>query len=163
MLKVEITKEMIKRSCEKAFDLGLIESSIDYYILKDLLSLEAVKSVLQCIEEKNKDYDLTCEGNSYKVKTDVVNVEPKPYHECLVKSYHSKQKFDRYIFVKVQLVNDFAKTAWVTGWIDKKDYFKKSIEMKKGEVDESSGMEIKFNCCKLKIEELNEIHSLACT
>ncbi|NVM34831.1 MAG: hypothetical protein HWN81_04500 [Candidatus Lokiarchaeota archaeon] len=163
MLEVEITKDIIKKSCQKAFENGLIKSSVDFFTIKDLIGLEIVMSILECSEKQNKDYNLICEDNSYKVKTDFTSVEPKPYHECIVKSYNSRQKFDRYIFVRVQFINDMPKRAWVVGWIDKKEYFKKSMSLRKGEIDESNGMEIKFNCQKLKIKELNEIHPITCT
>ena len=165
MIKVEITPEMLKSACAKAYEMGAIKNSITNGEgnIAGFLGEELVKHALDCTIENTKDYDLICNGLTYDVKTKRCKSEPKSFYECSIAGYNTKQRCDRYIFVRIQFREDRPINAWLLGWMDKKEYFKKAHKLKKGDVDDSNGFVVKADCYNLPIEELNEIHSIACS
>ncbi len=165
MIEVEIKPEMLKSACAKAFDMGEINNSITKGEgnIAGFLGEELVKHALDCTIENTKDYDLICQGLTYDVKTKRCKSPPKPFYECSIAAYNTKQRCDRYIFVRIQFHNDTPVKAWILGWMDKKEYFKKAHKLKKGDIDDSNGFVVKADCYNLPIEDLNEIHSLACS
>jgi hypothetical protein len=165
MIEVKITQEMLKSACEKAFDMGKIKNSITNGEgnIAGFLGEEVVKQLLDCEIKNTKDYDLFCNGLKYDVKTKRCKSEPKPFYECSIAAYNTKQRCDRYIFVRILFHSDIPVKAWVLGWMNKKEYFKKAHKLNKGDVDESNGFVVKADCYNLPIEDLNEIHPLTCS
>ena len=99
-------------------------------------------------------YETTSKKIKYDVKTKRCTSEPKPFYECSVAAYNTKQGCDRYAFVRVEYKNGRWGRAWVLGWLEKEEYFKNAHKLRKGQVDPSNGFKVKANCYNVAISDL---------
>ena len=157
MIEVEITDEMKRRAWAKARQMGEINNSITHGDgnIAGFIGEEVANSVIGGMVNNTYDYDITDGDTTYDVKTKRCTSPPKNFYECSVAEYNTRQKCDRYVFVRLEYVNKRWGRAWVLGWMDKKKYFKKAVRLRKGDVDESNGFVVKANCYNLKIRDLN--------
>ena len=81
---------------------------------------------------------------------------PKPYYECSVAAYNTKQGCDRYAFVRIEWVKGKWGRAWVLGWLESKEYYSKAKKLCKGDVDPSNGYKVKADCYNVAISDLRE-------
>ena len=103
------------------------------------------------------DYDLVAQdGTKYDVKTKRCTSPPKPYYDCSVANFNTKQKCDRYVFVRIENKNKRWGRAWVLGWLTHDDYFKKARKLTKGQKDPSNGFVVRADCHNVAISELNK-------
>ena len=79
-----------------------------------------------------------------------------PRYECSVATYNTVQKCDKYIFIRVEFVDNKYTRAWYLGSIDKNLYFNKARKLYKGQKDGSNWFTVKSDCYNLKIEDLND-------
>ena len=101
----------------------------------------------------------------YDVKTKRCTSEPKPYYDCSVANFNTKQQCDRYVFVRVENKNRRWGRAWVLGWLGHDEYFEKSRHLKKGQIDPSNNFVVRADCHNVAISELNKFrrsNSVAC-
>ena len=158
MIEVVITGEMKKRAWAKSREMGVIKNSImkgDGNIA-GFLGEEVANSVIGGIINNTYDYDLVSNDITYDVKTKRCTSPPRDFYECSIAEYNTKQKCDRYVFVRIENKNGRWGRAWVLGWMNKKDYFKKAVKLKKGDVDESNGFVVRANCHNMKIKDLRD-------
>ena len=159
MIEVKITEDMKKRAWAKSREMGVIKNSImkgDGNIA-GFLGEEVANVVIGGIINNTYDYDLVSEdGIKYDVKTKRCTSPPKPYYDCSVANFNTKQKCDRYVFVRIENKNKRWGRAWVLGWFTHDDYFKKARKLTKGQKDPSNGFIVRADCHNVAISELNK-------
>ena len=100
----------------------------------------------------NVDYDLICDdGTTVEVKTKKTSVPPKPYYECSIAKYNTRQKCDYYAFVRV-LKN--REVGWFLGVMPKEKYFINAKFLKAGTRDGDNGFLVRADCYNIAISEL---------
>lgn len=156
IIEVQITKEIVQRAKEKAATVGVIQGSITGSTahVVGAIGEVIVQDYIDGIEASTKDYDLIKGDYRIDVKTKRCNTVPEDEYECSVASHGTKQKCDKYVFVR--LMNDY-KTAWILGEVTKEDYFSMATRHKRGEVDPSNGFIFKADCYNLQIGKLNNV------
>ena len=109
-------------------------------------------SVLKGEWSNTYDYDILVDGYKVDVKTKQTTVKPKPFYECSVANYNTRQLCDVYAFVRV--LKDLSK-GWYLGSIKKQDYFSKAVYLRKGDIDPSNNFTVRADCYNLRIQELD--------
>ena len=168
MIEVEITDNMKKRAWKRAREMGELNNSITKGDgnIAGFLGEEVANEVLHGIISNTYDYDIiTGLGNgevheqgqltTWDVKTKRCTSPPKGFYECSIAEYNTKQKCDCYVFVRIENIKGRWGRAWVLGWMDKSEYLKKAVRLKKGDIDDSNGFVVKANCYNMKIKDLN--------
>tara|TARA_R110000824_G_scaffold231335_2_gene419125 strand:+ start:6539 stop:7036 length:498 start_codon:yes stop_codon:yes gene_type:complete len=157
MIEVEITESMKKTAWKKSREMGTIHNSImkgDGNIA-GFLGEEVANTVINGTINNTYDYDITSKsGTKYDVKTKRCTSEPKPFYECSVANFNTKQKCDRYAFVRIEYKNKRWGRAWLLGWLSHEDYFKNAHKLTKGEVDPSNGFVVRADCYNVAIQDL---------
>ena len=159
MIEVKITEDMKKRAWAKSREMGVIKNSImkgDGNIA-GFLGEEVANVVIGGTINNTYDYDLVAQdGTKYDVKTKRCTSPPKPYYDCSVANFNTKQKCDRYVFVRNENKNKRWGRAWVLGWLTHDDYFKKARKLTKGQKDPSNGFVVRADCHNVAISESNK-------
>ena len=159
MIQVEITEEMKKRAWAKSREMGVIKNSImkgDGNIA-GFIGEEVANVVIEGNISNTYDYDIVDKNDiKYDVKTKRCTSEPKPYYDCSVANFNTKQKCDRYVFVRIENKNRRWGRAWVLGWLTHDDYFKKARKLTEGQKDPSNGFIVRADCHNVAISELNK-------
>ena len=156
MIEVKITKTMLTRAKKKAKEMGVIKNSIlsGEGNLAGFLGEEVANRILRGKINNTYDYDIVCGENKYDVKTKRCTSPPKPYYECSVAKYNTKQGGDSYCFVRIEYKNGKWGRAWYLGEKDKKSFYKGAKELKKGQVDPDNNFVVKADCFNLAIKDL---------
>ena len=159
MIEVKITEDMKKRAWAKSREMGVIKNSImkgDGNIA-GFLGEEVANVVIDGTINNTYDYDLVSkDGLKYDVKTKRCTSAPKPFYDCSVANFNTKQKCDRYVIVRIENKNRRLGRAWVLGWMGHDEYFKKARKLTKGQIDPSNGFVVRADCHNVAISELNE-------
>jgi len=158
MIEVKITDDMKKKALFKSREMGTINNSITVGDgnISGFLG-ECVANTLIGGDNKNTyDYDIVKDGITYDVKTKRCTSPPKSFYECSVAAFNTKQRCDRYVFVRIENVKGQWGRAWVLGWMEKPEYFNRATLLKKGDVDKSNNFTVKADCYNLKIKDLNQ-------
>ena len=113
---------------------------------------EVVKNVLNGEIKDTYDYDIVYQNTKVDVKTKERTVAPKPYYECSVADFNTRQDCDEYAFVSVL---NTLKEAWYLGKIAKADFYKKAVFHRKGEIDCANNFTFKADCYNIPISLLN--------
>ena len=156
MIEVEITDEMILEARGSAKELGRLNNSIEKGggNLAGFIGEILVRETLGYKRESTYDYDLVDpKGLKIDVKTKRTTVPPKPDYDCSVAAFNTKQKCDKYIFVRI--LSDLSK-GWILGEMYKKEYFDSARYMPKGKIDPANGFRVKANCYNVAIQDLRE-------
>ena len=156
MQEVEITDEMLLEARKSAKELGKLKNSIEKGAgnLAGFIGEILVRETFGYKSESTYDYDLVDQtGLKIDVKTKRTTVTPQPNYECSVAAFNTKQKCDKYVFVRV--LNDLSK-GWILGEMNKGDYFESATYMPKGKIDPANGFRVKANCYNVAIQDLNE-------
>jgi hypothetical protein len=159
MIEIEITKEMKKRAWKKAREMGVIYNSImkGGGNIAGFLGEEIANSLIEGTVNNTYDYDITSKsGIKYDVKTKRCTSAPKPNYECSVANFNTKQKCDRYAFVRVEFKSGRWGRAWLLGWLTHEEYFEKSKKLTKGQIDSSNGFVVRADCHNVAISELRK-------
>ena len=160
MIEVKITEDMKKRAWAKSREMGVIKNSImkgDGNIA-GFLGEEVANVVIDGTINNTYDYDLVSkDGIKYDVKTKRCTSPPKPYYDCSVANFNTRQKCDRYVFVRIENKNKRWGRAWVLGWLTHDNYFEKARTLTKGQIDPSNGFVVSADCDNGSISELNEL------
>lgn len=158
MIEVKITDEMKKGAYNKALEMGELRNSITkgQGNIAGFLGEFVANSIICGSVSNTFDYDITDGLIKYDVKTKRCTSKPRDFYECSVASFNIKQKCDRYVFVRLEFKKNEWTRAWMLGWMGKQDYFKKSKQLKKGDIDTSNNFKVKADCYNLKIKDLNQ-------
>ena len=160
MIEVPITQEMKKRAWRKAREMGVIRNSIlkGKGNIAGFLGEEIANQLIQGEINNTYDFDISYATKSrtttYDVKTKRCTSAPKPFYECSIAAYNTKQKCDRYAFVRVEYVLGKWGRAWVLGWLSHDEYFEKAVALQKGDIDPSNGYIVKADCYNVKISDI---------
>ena len=159
MIEVSITDSMKKRAWKKSSNMGVVHNSITKGAgnIAGFIGEEIANSIIDGSINNTYDYDIvTKSGIKYDVKTKRCTSEPKDFYECSVANYNTKQKCDRYAFVRVEYHNRRWGRAWLLGWLTHDEYFAKAKKLTKGEIDRSNGFIVKADCYNVPISELRQ-------
>tara|TARA_R110002020_G_scaffold132467_1_gene295821 strand:- start:28 stop:504 length:477 start_codon:yes stop_codon:yes gene_type:complete len=155
MKEIKVSLDMIENARIKSTEMGKLHNSI----LKgggNLAGFIGEQIALECLGgewHNTYSYDIILpDGKKVDVKTKQTSVKPLPEYDCSIAKFNTKQECDMYAFVRVK--NDLT-IGWYLGSMDKKEYFKKAIFMKKGYVDPSNNFTVRADCYNMKIEELD--------
>ena len=155
MKEIKVSLDMIENARIKSTEMGKLHNSI----LKgggNLAGFIGEQIALECLGgewHNTYSYDIILpDGKKVDVKTKQTSVKPLPEYDCSIAKFNTKQECDMYAFVRVK--NDLT-IGWYLGSMDKKEYFKKAIFMKKGYVDPSNNFTVRADCYNMKIEDLN--------
>lgn len=163
MIEVKITEEMKKHAWQKSRQMGTLHNSImkgDGNIA-GFIGEEVANSIINGTINNTYDYDITSKsGIKYDVKTKRCTSEPKPFYECSVANFNTKQKCDRYAFVRVEYKNRRWGRAWVLGWLEHDDYFSKAHKLTRGERDPSNGFLVRADCHNVAISKLKKFRKI---
>jgi len=154
MKKFLVTDSALTRIKERAATLPLLKNSIRQGegSLVAYIGEEVAKNVLNGEIKDTYDYDIVYQNMKVDVKTKERTVAPKPYYECSVADFNTKQDCDEYAFVSVL---NTLREAWYLGKISKSDFYKKAIFHRKGEIDSANNFTFKADCYNIPISELN--------
>ena len=159
MIEIKITEDRKKQAWAKSREMGVIRNSImkgDGNIA-GFLGEEVANVVIDGTISNTYDYDVVSKsGIKYDVKTKRCTSPPKPYYDCSVANFNTEQKCDRYVFVRIENKNKRWGKAWVLGWLEHDEYFKKARKLTKGQVDPSNGFVVRADCHNVAISELKE-------
>jgi hypothetical protein len=152
--KFIISKSAMQRVRARAEKLPLLNNSIrkGEGSLVAYIGEEVVKNVLNGEIKDTYDYDIVYQNMKVDVKTKERTVAPKPYYECSVADFNTKQDCDEYAFVSVL---NTLKEAWYLGKITKPDFYKKAVFHRKGEIDPANNFIFKADCYNIPISLLN--------
>ena len=159
MIEIDVTQQMKKRAWKKAREMGVIHNSImkGGGNIAGFLGEEIANSLIDGAINNTYDYDITSKsGVKYDVKTKRCTSAPKPNYECSVANFNTKQKCDRYAFVRVEFKNGKWGRAWLLGWLTHDEYFKKAKRLTKGDIDPSNGFIVRADCHNVPISELRK-------
>ena len=159
MIEVEITEDMKKRAWRKARTMGELNNSITEGDgnIAGFLGEEVANIVIDGTINNTYDYDVVSKsGIKYDVKTKRCTSPPKPYYDCSVANFNTEQKCDRYVFVRIENKNKKWGNAWVLGWLEHDEYFKKARKLTKGQIDPSNKFVVRADCHNVAISELKE-------
>lgn len=106
---MKITNTLIDYATLQSKRIGALNNSItngDGNVagcIGEILALKALKLNSSNLKSSSSyDYDILDDQNiSWDVKTKRRTVKPRPYHNCTVADYNTKQKCDRYLFVSL--------------------------------------------------------------
>jgi hypothetical protein len=159
MIEVQITEEMKKRAWAKSREMGVIKNSImsgDGNIA-GFLGEEVANTIIKGEINNTYDYDIITNDNiKYDVKTKRCTSPPKPFYDCSVAGFNTKQKCDRYAFVRIENKNNRWGRAWVLGWLEHDDYYSKAKKLTKGQIDPSNNFVVRADCYNVSISKLTK-------
>ena len=157
MLEVGITNDMIVRANRKSIEMGRIKNSITSGLgnMAGFIGEQAANEIIKGIIGNTYDYDIIQDNTLWDVKTKRCTSRPKPHYECSVAAFNIHQKCTNYAFVRLELRNDQWKKAYILGWLEKEDYFKKAKFLKQGDFDPDNNFIVKSDCYNVKISDLN--------
>lgn len=161
MIEIAITQDMINRAKLKSDAMGIIPNSITEGLgnMAGFIGEQAANEVIKGIINNTYDYDIFQDNIAWDIKTKRCTSRPKPHYECSVASLNTHQKCTRYAFVRLHIKNDSWYRAYILGWLDKDDYYKKAKFLKKGDIDPDNNFVVKANCYNVKISDLNTFES----
>ena len=155
MKEIKVSLDMIENARIKSTEMGKLHNSI----LKgggNLAGFIGEQIALECLGgewHNTYSYDIILpDGKKVDVKTKQTSVKPLPEYDCSIAKFNTKQECDMYAFVRCKI---YLTIGWYLGSIDKKEYFKKAIFMKKGYVDPSNNFTVRADCYNMKIKELD--------
>ena len=160
MKLVEITDEMLEEAKKRALE---IPKDLKNSILKgqgnvvSFIGQMAVEKLTGATKENTYNWDIKLNEKKCEVKSKKRTVPPRENYECSVTNANTKQKCDYYVFV---IVLDDLKKAWVLGYLEKEEYYKKAVFLKKGQLDPSNNYTVKADCWNVKIQDLKDITEL---
>lgn len=159
IIPVPISDKMVSEAKEKAEEMGKLNNSIrsGEGNIVGFLGEEIVKSFFNITSRNTYNYDILYNDKKYEVKTKETTVVPKDTYDCSVAAYNTKQQCDYYIFVRVL---DTLSKGWILGFMEKDEYMKNSIFLKKGDIDLSNNYTVKADCYNMKIYNLKDIKQL---
>lgn len=157
IVAINITQTQIQEAQRKADEMGQLRNSIRSGDgnLVGFLGEQIVCDYLGVQSQNTYDYDLVFKGVRIDVKTKECTSPPKPFYECSVAAFNTRQACDVYVFVRI-----CGNTGWILGWRGKEEYFQMAKFLQKGQIDPSNNFRVKADCYNLKISELRQIQKI---
>jgi hypothetical protein len=91
--------------------------------------------------------------NRVEIKKKRTTATPRSNWRCSVAAFNIKQKCDFYFFIRV---SETLKTAYLLGYISKKDFFDTATFFKKGEADpDKPDWKFAGDCYNVYVSDLN--------
>ncbi len=162
IVEIRLTEDMKSKAKALANELGKLNNSITRGE-GNLAGFYGEVAVAKFFSDKGRDvshnntydYDLTIDGKTVDVKTKRCTSPPKPYYDCSVANFNTKQKCDFYIFTRVM-----GDTVYLLGNIKKERFLEDSVFHKKGETDSNfvGGKPFVFHadCWNIRIDQLKD-------
>jgi hypothetical protein len=157
MIEIEITQEMIIRATKKSLEMGEIRNSITSGMgnIAGFIGEQVANEVIKGIINNTYDYDIIENNILWDVKTKRCTSRPRPHYECSIAALNTHQICTKYAFVRLEFSNDTWHKAYILGWLDKDEYYKKAKFLKKGDFDPDNNFTVKADCYNVKISDLN--------
>ena len=160
MFQVEITKDIFDSAVDRAKSLGELNNSITHgqgnlagYIGEELCKRWMFGEIVDTY-----DYDLVVQNIKYDVKTKRCTSKSKPFYDCSIAKFNTRQRCDRYVFVRVLFKDGkFPGQAWILGEKDKTEYFNQARYLRKGQIDPANNFVVKADCYNMAIKNLDPI------
>jgi hypothetical protein len=161
MIRVQITPEQIQRA-EGLYPFGSLKDSITkgesniYGALGEVI-------VHDYLMGKGKDvkivgdvnFDIVSNGKKIDVKTKRTTVPPIQTFNCSISAHNTRQECDYYVFVRVM---EDKSEAWITGYMDKAEFYKKAKFYRKGQADPTMpSWKFAADCYNLEISKLQQL------
>ena len=162
-VEINYTDAQYARADQRARELGVLKHSITNgkSNIWGMLGEEIIRDLLKCSDSTDiYNYDLmTPKGKRLEIKTKktVLTIPPKYYFECSVCAHNTNQQCDMYVFLRV---STSCKKAWVCGYMERDDFFKKARYFKKGDRNYSNNHTIGASCYNLNVSELKNVVDL---
>lgn len=176
-LEVQITNSMLLKARLRESDAGdpykgaSIENGKGRFY--GFLGEEIVHELMpQLIQENTKDYDFRFKDFTFDVKTKTRKNKPEPYYDATVDKSASHQNTNFYIFVSIlapqnliqkthsEIVHFPYTTAWIMGFITRKDFYKNARFFKAGDIDPSNKIKYRDSIHLVRYDQLFEIRKL---
>jgi len=154
MIEMAITEQMKEIARVKAEEMGKLYNSITRGDgnVAGFLGEAMVAKYTGAAMTNTYDYDLLyLDYIRIDVKTKRTDVVPKPFYECSVADFNTKQNCDWYVFTRV--TNTLSK-GWILGFMPKKDFYTHSRFCRKGDIDLANNFVFKADCYNISIEKL---------
>jgi hypothetical protein len=161
-VEINITPSIFCRGKEKAEEMGLLKNSITSGEgnLAGFIGEEVVRVVCGGYIDNTYDHDILIKGKRCDVKTKRCTSKPRDYYECSIAKYNTRQDCDYYIFVRVEVIDNIYKRAWVLGYYPKNKYVEDARKLTKGEKDGDNGFIVKADCYNMPISDLLNIDNI---
>lgn len=160
MQEVEVTKDIILDSIEKAKEMGKLNNSITggEGNVAGFIGEFLVHDIIGGDLENTYQYDIVLpDGRTVDVKTTRTSVAPKADYSCNLSGINTRQETDLYAFVRV--ISGTYERAWVLGYMPKEEFFKRATFHKKG--TSSGRFTYKSDTYSMEIKDLKPIEELA--
>ena len=162
MVEIEIRPQWKRAALKEAEEMGSLRKSITNGAGNQagFIGERVVADYLSIKKANTYQYDLvTKKEKTYDVKTKRCKSKPLPNYTVSVCALNTKQECDAYIFVRV---DNEMKTAWILGYMPKKQFYKKAKFCKKGDIDPDSHCNWRFreDCYNMYIKDLKNISEL---
>lgn len=136
MITIQITAEQIERA-KKRYDFDILKGSVMkgasniYGALGEIIYLDfLISKGFKVIDEPNYDYDFIVNGFKVDIKSSKIRNFSIPDGGIECRLINSKQNPHFYFFCKI--LHDFS-TAYLLGYISKKEFIKQAIFTKDGQ------------------------------
>jgi len=164
-IEFPITNDTLEQARIKAEYTGILNNSIrkgEGNVVGGIGQI-AVESVIEgAVSAETYDYDLiTQNGLRLEIKTKDRTVIPRPHYECSIAASNPYQNADQYIFVSTHRIDNNFKTAYILGYIDRNEYYKMAVFLKKGDYDPSNNFYVKSDCYNLPIKSLCKFKNMS--
>ena len=161
MKEIEISDKQLIKARQMSVDMGTLNNSITkgQGNIVGFLGELIVADHFDAEQDNTFEHDLLLhgyDGENYTidVKSKKCTSAPKPYYECSIAAYNTKQDCDIYVFTRI--LSNLHK-GWILGWMWKEEYFDRATFLKKGQVDPSNNFKVKADCYNIKIEDLYKV------
>tara|TARA_R110002020_G_scaffold46539_12_gene132366 strand:- start:1985 stop:2482 length:498 start_codon:yes stop_codon:yes gene_type:complete len=165
VIEIEIKPDWVEAAWKKSKAMGRIRHSITKGNgnFAGFLGEEIAKDYLGVESENTYDYDLIADGIKYDVKTKRCTSRPSTKYDCTIYAYNTKQKCDRYLFVRIGYVDksweELTGKAWILGYYEKEDFTKDARFLKKGSLDGFNKFKVMDDCYNMKICNLKQLNA----
>jgi len=164
-IQVKITPNMIQSATTKAGQLGILRNSIRKgkgnlvgFLGEEIVLAYFQQEFPQAVSLNTYDHDIKINGTTFEVKTKDRTVQPTLDYDASIAMYNTKQRADVLVFVSLYRPNKSDPTLYtegfITGWIQKNDYFFGAKMFKVGDIDPSNGWKVKADCANRPYREL---------
>ena len=157
MIYLEVTESQLERA-QNLYPFNELKGSISkgwsniYGAIGEVVIYDYFKNKTSVEFKSTYDYDMIIDGYKVDVKTKQTTVTPQPYYFCSIAKFNTTQDCDYYFFCRVK--KDYS-SAWIIGYITPKEFYKKAVFKKKGDLD-TNGWKFAGDSYHVPVSELNK-------
>jgi hypothetical protein len=163
VINIKVNDDQLKRA-RSLYDFGALKGSITggksniYGALGEVVVHDFFTGTgRDVIHDSTPDYDMKISGKRFDIKTKRTTVPPSQGYNCSIAAYNVTQECDYYLFVRV---HESLKEAWILGYIDKGEFYKKAKFYREGDADPKfPSWNFTADCYNLEVRKLNSIKS----